>query len=84
MSTMVAPAASSAANASLRRAITSGSAPAGRSVTRPMRIPVTPCETDATSAGAGCGIDVESITSWPAIASVISAASATVVANGPT
>ena len=49
----------------------------------PTRRPSTPWPSAPRRSAAGLGIDVASRGSWPAIASSRSAASATVVANGP-
>ncbi len=84
-SSTLAPAAASASAASRTRAATSGAMPSpSSSVITPTRRPSTPSSrTVRETAGAGSGIDVESSGSWPAMTSSSSAASATVVANGP-
>ena len=82
-STTVAPAATSASNATSSRSSTSGSAPSGRSVMRPTRNPSTPWSRQPTSDGCSFGMLVESSGSCPPMTSSISAASSTLVVNGP-
>ena len=49
----------------------------------PTRSPSTPSRSTSLYAGTGSGIDVVSRGSWPAMISSESAASSTVVVNGP-